>query len=141
MFEEMFAVDFSKAEREALREALSDMKDPVEISIFVSDVCRYCDATVKLIKTIHEESPQVNGNKLVIMKVFHRRDSADLFEKYGIKRTPTVFMLNGQIRYVGIPAGEEIRGLIETIIRISQGNSGLSENAVNTIKQIDEDVV
>lgn len=137
MFEEMFAVDFSKAEREAIHEALLDMKNPVEVLVFISDMCKYCDATVKLIKTIQEESPQVNNNKLITMKVYHRRHSAEIFERYNIERTPAVVLLDGQVRYVGIPAGEEIRGLIETIIRISQGTSGLSENTVNMIKQID----
>ncbi len=121
-------VDFDQETREALREALADMVNPVDIHVFVADACEYCDATVKLIENIAAESPEKGGGKLIRVHIHRREDGDEFFEKHGVERVPAVTMIDGMIKYTGIPAGEEVRGLVETIIRISTGDSGLDES-------------
>ncbi|MEM4832045.1 MAG: thioredoxin family protein, partial [Sulfolobales archaeon] len=59
-----------------------------------------------------------------------------LFERFGISRIPSIAMIEGHIKYTGMPAGEELRGLIETIIRLSTGDSGLSERSIKKISEL-----
>ncbi|MGC9148029.1 MAG: protein disulfide oxidoreductase [Sulfolobales archaeon] len=134
-----FKVDFDPEEREALREALLDMRGVVEAQVFISDECEWCDATVSMLKTISEASPTSTNGRLFRYSVYRRGE--DLVKKLGVTRFPTIYLLNGSIRYYGIPAGEEIRALVETIIRISQGESGLEPETIKRIKEFNSTAV
>ncbi|AFH42152.1 protein disulfide oxidoreductase [Fervidicoccus fontis] len=125
---------------EALEEALRDMASPVIAEIFVKESCYYCQETIKLLSYFREKSPSVNGKKLFDFVVYDKEKDVEKFKQYGISRTPTVTLVEGRIRYTGIPSGEEIRSLVETIIRISQNDSGLEESSKQTIKSINRKV-
>ncbi len=134
---EMFEVRFSEEDLEALRNVLADMKAPVDILTFVGDICAFCSDTVKLVDILASLSPKDGGDRLIRHYTYHyKKDGAEKFKKYGITRVPTVVLLDGQIRYTGMPAGEELRGFIETILRISNGNSGLSEKVANLLSKV-----
>lgn len=139
---ELFEVRFSKEDLEELRNILSSMKEPVNVLTFIGDICAFCSDTVKLIDILASLSPETSGSRLIRHHVYHyKKDGAEVFRKYGITRVPSVVLLDGQIRYSGMPAGEEIRGFIETILRISSGNSGLSEKVVGLLNKITGKVI
>ncbi|MBP1356946.1 MAG: thioredoxin family protein [Sulfolobus sp.] len=142
--EEEFADLFTDEIRSALEDALKDMKQPVDIYVFIDTKdknCRYCAVTKKFIEFMAEASPK-NGNEGRLLKV-HALDKAnprdlETFKKFNVERVPTVAFLEGQIRWTGAPLGEEIRALVETIVRFSSGESGLSPETIEAIKtQID----
>ncbi|MCS7108231.1 MAG: thioredoxin family protein [Sulfolobales archaeon] len=134
---EMFEVRFTKEDLEAIRNALSDMKNPVDVLTFVGDICTFCSDTVKLVDLLASLSPEINGGKLIRHKIYHyKRDGAENFKKYGITRVPSIVLIDGQIRYTGMPAGEELRSFIETMLRISNGNSGLTEKVANLLSKV-----
>ncbi|MCC6022204.1 MAG: thioredoxin family protein [Desulfurococcaceae archaeon] len=138
---DMFTVRFSKEDLEALKNILAEMKNPVEVITFVGDICAFCSETVKLIDTLAMLSPKVDNATLLRHQVYHyRRDGAEVFKKYGISRIPSVVMLEGQIRYIGMPAGEELRGFIETILRISSGDSSLSKKTSEMLSKVSKRV-
>jgi glutaredoxin-like protein len=86
-------------------------------------------------------SPKVDNATLLRHQVYHyRRDGAEVFKKYGISRIPSVVMLEGQIRYIGMPAGEELRGFIETVLRISSGDSSLSKKTSEMLSKVSKRV-
>lgn len=118
----------------ALRNALKDMKKTVECLVFVSKNpdCEYCETTVDLCDLLKETS---NGK--INVKVFYEENVSDkdVFKKYHVIRTPTIILHNGYIRYTGIPAGEEVRGLIETIVRLSTEDPGLSSATIVALKE------
>ncbi|MET1101782.1 MAG: thioredoxin family protein [Pyrodictiaceae archaeon] len=126
-------VEIDQETREAIREALEDMVNPVTIDVFIEENCKYCDETLKIAKTLEEEAPRRNGQKLIRVRVFDRAKNKEVFEKQNIERTPSLTLLEGVIKYTGTPSGEEIRGLVETVIRISQGDSGLDEKTVKIL--------
>lgn len=134
MVEEVVRVEIDEETREAIREALQDMKDPVDIHVFVDDDCITCKETLKLVRVLKEEAP----NDLIRVHPHHRKVNEEAFKKHGVERVPTLTLLDGTIKYVGTPAGEEMRGLIETIIRISQKDSGLDDATIAKIKDIKE---
>ncbi|MEM0453384.1 MAG: thioredoxin family protein [Sulfolobales archaeon] len=134
---EMFEVRFTKEDLETLKNVLSDMKTPVDVLTFVGDICAFCSDTVKLVDVLASLSPENEKGKLIRHQIYHyKKDGADNFKKYGITRVPSIVLLDGQIRYIGMPAGEELRGFIETILRISNGNSGLSEKVANLLSKV-----
>ncbi|HDN75885.1 MAG TPA: glutaredoxin, partial [Acidilobales archaeon] len=109
----MFKVEFSKEDIEALREALNDMVNPVKVYTFVDKEsrCKYCANTIELMEIISRASPVRNGSKLLKHYVIYKdEDDKGLFAKFNVERVPTVALLEGYIRYTGMPAGEEVRG-------------------------------
>ena len=133
-------MEIDEETRDAIRQALSDMESKVDLLIFTSRECRYCDEMLKIVNILVEESPSKNDTKLLSVKVYKLEESPDVFRKYSINRTPTLVLLDGNIRYLGVPSGEELKGLVETIIRISQKDSGLERETIEKIKEIDNPV-
>ncbi len=136
----LIEVKFSKEDREELREALADMEKPVDIHVFIGPNCEYCKEAVELVKVLVEEAPERNGQKLLRMHVWEKGKHDEEFKRQKVERVPTVTLLDGVIRYTGVPAGEEVRGLVETIIRISTDDSGLEETTIERIRKIDKPV-
>ncbi len=134
--EEMFSVNFTKDDIEALREVLAEMKKEVWIYTFVDDDCKFCANTIKLVDILVEASPVKEGRHLLRHKVFYRREDEEVFDKFRVTRVPTVLLLDGYIRYTGMPAGEEVRGLVETIIRLSTNDTGLSETTATKLGEL-----
>lgn len=125
-----YTLDLSPEFREELRETLEDLVNPVEIDVFIGPDCETCEDTVALMKAIEEEAPVREGRKLIKVNIYDKSnpDHLEEFKRQGIERVPSVTLIEGYIRYTGIPAEEEIRGFIETIIRISEEDSGLEES-------------
>ncbi|WP_338599817.1 thioredoxin family protein [Sulfolobus tengchongensis] len=138
--EEEYAELFSDEVKNALQDALKDMKNTVDVYVFIDNSdsnCQYCDVTKKFMEFIASTAPKDgNGDSLLKVHIIDRTKEEDrkLFEEFNVERVPTVAFYKGYIRWTGAPLGEEIRALIETIVRISQGESGLSPETVEAIK-------
>jgi len=124
-----YSLDLGPEFMQELRETLEDMVDPVEINVFIGPNCPTCDDTVKLMKAFEEAAPVRNGQKLIKVNIYDKSnpEHEKYFKEQNVERVPTVTLIDGYIRYTGIPADEEIRGFVETVIRISEGDSGLEE--------------
>jgi len=124
-----YSLDLGPEFMQELRETLEDMVDPVEINVFIGPNCPTCDDTVKLMKAFEEAAPVRNGQKLIKLNIYDKSnpEHEKYFKEQNVERIPTVTLIDGYIRYTGIPADEEIRGFVETVIRISEGDSGLEE--------------
>ncbi len=132
-----FEMEWTPEVKEELRMVFSELVNPVEILVFVGDDCPYCEATVEMIKVFSETSPKKDGKPLIRYRVFRKGVDDEMFRRYNVERVPTVLLIDGYIRYTGIPAGEEVKGLVETIIRISQGESGLDPSIKEKIHAFD----
>jgi glutaredoxin-like protein len=123
-----YRLDLSSEFLEELKETLADMVKPVKLEAFVGPNCETCEDTLTLLKAIMNASPEIKGKKLIELVIYDKSVNEEIFNKKEVSRIPTVGVLDAKIiRYTGIPAEEEIRGLIETIMRISEGESGLEE--------------
>jgi glutaredoxin-like protein len=137
--DEMFEVSFTQEDIESIAEAFKEMKEPVTLYVFVErdrSKCRYCSNTVKLVENLAKASARVSTPPLLNYVIAEKGVDEELFKKYRVSRIPSVVLLDGYIRYTGMPAGEEVRGLIETIIRLSTGDSGLSERSIRRISEL-----
>ncbi|AWR99342.1 protein disulfide oxidoreductase [Metallosphaera hakonensis] len=137
--EEEYAELFTDDVKNALVDALRDMKDNVEAQVFIDSGnpnCQYCNVTVKFMDFVRQATPKgPDGDHLLKVKVYDLAKDKEYFSKFEVSRVPTVAFLDGKIRWTGAPLGEEIRALVETIVRLSQGESGLSPETIGAIKE------
>lgn len=142
-FEEMFAINFASEDIEALREALSDMQSVVKVEAYLSKdaSCYTCLQTLKLLEILRKLSPALNGRKAIELEVYYAEEHRDVFLRRGIYRVPAIRLLNGYIIYLGMPAGEEIKAFIETLIRLSNGEHGLSGQALKALQYLERDIL
>lgn len=137
-----YTLEFTPDLLQELKETLSYMVKPVRVDVFIGPNCETCEDTVKLVKVIQENSPVVDGKHLIEVRIFDKSKPDDLqeFKRQKVERVPSVTLLDGYIKYTGIPAEEEIKGFIETIMRISEGDSGLEEETKKTLASLKGEV-
>ncbi|MEM0026606.1 MAG: thioredoxin family protein [Ignisphaera sp.] len=137
--EEMFKFDVTDSDIEALKETLRDMKTQVKLKLFTTGnnrQCFSCLETEKLLNVLIEASPPIGSEKAIIIEKYDLETSTEMFKKYDVSRVPTILLLDGAITYYGMPAGEEIKALVETIIRISTSDHGLSTTTINELSKL-----
>ncbi len=135
---EMFVFRKTPETMRALREALSEIVKEVRLWLFTSiSECWTCSDTEELVSAIEEAAPP---GKVKVFKLIREKDE-DVFKFMNVDRVPTIVTGDGAIRYIGMPAGEEIKGFVETIVRIGTNNLGLSKSTVDRIAEIEEKVV
>jgi len=115
-------------DRNHLIEQFKSLESPVKIVIFTQEMeCQYCKET----RMIGEELAALSDK--ISLEVYDFEKDKEIAETYHIDKIPaTVIMTGGDqpkdygIRYYGIPSGYEFSSLIEDIMMISGGDSGLS---------------
>lgn len=133
---EQVRVELTDEDKEALSEALEDMVEPVDVYLFIANNCPTCGEALKLMKIIADSAPSKPGKgKLIRLHVYYKERDEDIFKKFRISRVPTIALIDGYIRWTGTPSGEEIRALVETIIRISEGESQLEDETKRKIRE------
>jgi len=108
--------------RKVLREAFESFKDDVLLEVFVAEGKNdeFNAITVQLMKAIAELSPKI--------KVSVNDLKGDKAQKHGVTRSPSVLIAPDKfnIRFTGAPVGEEGISFIQTLIRVSLGESTLT---------------
>lgn len=115
-------------DRQHLLNEFKALKTPVKLVVFTQEMeCQYCKET----RMIAEELAGLSDK--ILLEVYDFAADKEVAEQYHIDKIPaTVVMKGGDtpkdygIRYFGIPSGYEFSSLIEDIMMISQGESGLS---------------
>lgn len=132
-------IEVDEETREVIREVLSSMANPVEVLFFTSKRCagretNWCVPTEELLDLLTELAPQ---GKLLVRKIRYEED-AEVFSSFGLTeaRVPAILLLNGSIRYLGAPMGEEVRAFIETLVRISTGETRLRPRTKKGLAQL-----
>ncbi len=141
--EEMFKVDLTEDDIKMLKEALKDMRNIVNVKLFTLDdkiKCFSCNETERLLSIIRDSSPLIGDKRAIDLEIYEMTKDKEMFDKYTIERVPTIMLLNNTITYLGMPAGEEIKGFIETLIRISNNDHGLSESTVKELLKLNGQV-
>ena len=117
---------------------LETMVDPVRFVFFtqlLAGACEYCRETEQLLKELtglHE--------KLSLDVKNFVTDTADV-QKYGIDKIPATAVVGKsvlRVRFYGIPSGYEFVTLLETVLKASTGESGLtpvSKQKIQTVKK------
>lgn len=111
-----------------LQKEFSAIQHPVKLVVFTQErECQYCAET----RMIAEELAQLSDK--ISLEVYDFVKDKEVAEHYRIDKIPATVLLKGgpspkdyNIRFYGIPSGYEFSSLIQAILMIGQGESGLS---------------
>jgi glutaredoxin-like protein len=111
---------------EFLKEEFSEkLVGPVRLVMFTQELeCQYCRETRQMVEEIAALSDEVEA------EIYNFVTDAQEAEKYEIDKIPAIAVVGEKdygVRFFGIPSGYEFTSLIEDIVMVSQGESGLSE--------------
>lgn len=110
------------------------MEEPVELVVFTDPKqnAPYNTFMESLCRELSEITPKITVRAETL--------GSDAAKLYGVDFSPTLLLAPDRckIRYLGAPLGEEARTLIETILRLSVGKSGLGQTARQLLAELDE---
>ena len=125
-------------DEEAVKKEFERIGGPVKITVFASELGGdHNTQTVALIREVAALSDQIS---VAVLNPHIERDQA---AAYGVTESPVVVVegaLDYGIRFLGTPAGYEFSNLIDSIIAVSTGEAGLSDETKATLAGLTEDV-
>ena len=127
-----------KKDREQVRKTFEQLTGNVRLVTFTQEMeCQYCRETRELVEEIASLSDKI------VVEVYDFVADQDKVEQYGIDKIPAVAIVGEKdygIRFYGIPAGYEFTSLVEDILDVSAGRSGLSSDAADSLGKLDAPV-
>ncbi len=128
----------SAKDEAAVKKEFERIGGPVKLTVFASELGGdHNTQTVALIREVAALSDQIS---VTVLNPHIEREQA---AAYGISESPTVVVEGAQdygIRFLGLPAGYEFSNLIDSIIAVSTGLAGLSDETKATLAGLTEDV-
>jgi glutaredoxin-like protein len=123
-----------ESDKAVIKERLSEMRSEVTLRYFTQDIeCEFCRETHELLQELSALDDKIK------LEVFDFTKNADEAGKYKIDKIPATVVMNSSdfgIRFYGIPAGYEFPSLLEAIVMVSQGESSLSQESKNFLKEL-----
>jgi glutaredoxin-like protein len=134
----------SKQDAEYLRnEFESQLVNPVKLVVFTQTIeCQFCAETRQIAEEIAELSDQVT------VEVYNFVTDKATAELYQVDKIPAIAILRSEdgqdrdygVRFYGIPSGYEFTSIIEGIIDVSKGESGLQPKTKEALAALTEPV-
>lgn len=116
----------------------AELKDDVKFIFFTQEVeCQYCRETKQILNEVADLSDKISFEEYNFVL---DKDKAAEFEIEKIPATVVMGKKDYGIRFFGIPSGYEFTSLIESVVMVSQGDSGLSPESREMLKGITEPV-
>jgi thioredoxin reductase (NADPH) len=110
------------------------MKEPVELVVFTDpgQNAPYNAFMESLCRELAELAPKITARFEPL--------GSEAAKTHGVDFSPTLLLAPDRckIRYLGAPLGEEARTLIETIMRLSLGQSGLGQISKQLLQELEE---
>lgn len=125
------------------REFAEQLVDPVKLVVFTQPFeCQFCTETRQIVEEVAALSDKI------AYEVRDFIDDGKVAEKYNIDKIPAIVLLRSEdggerdygIRFYGIPSGYEFTTVIEDIVAVSRGESGLQPRSKATLAAIKEPV-
>jgi glutaredoxin-like protein len=115
---------FNESVREEIKTRFADLVDPVTIINFTQTIeCDYCADTRRIMEELANLSDKID------LEVYNFIEDKERAESFGIDKIPATLITGDRdagIRFYGIPSGYEFVTLLEDILMVSKGESGLS---------------
>jgi len=122
----------------AVKKEFERIGGPVKLTVFASELGgEHNSQTVALIREVAALSDQIS---VTVLNPHIEREQA---AAYGVTESPVVVVEGAQdygIRFLGTPAGYEFSNLIDSIIAVSTGEAGVSEETKAGLAGLTEDV-
>lgn len=117
-----------------IRQRLQGMVNPVKLVHFTQEMnLEYGREAKELLNELTALSDKLS------VEVFNFLLDKEKVAEYGIDKVPATVVRNGKdfgIRFYGIPAGYEFATLLDAILNVSQGESGLAADSKEKLNQI-----
>jgi glutaredoxin-like protein len=134
----------SERDAEHLRhEFESNLADPVKLVMFTQATeCQFCTETRQIVEEIAALSDKLTA------EIYDFVADKEAAERYNIDKIPAIALIRvvgGQevdygVRFFGIPSGYEFTTIIEDILDVSAGESGLQDKTKEAVAAIDSPV-
>jgi len=125
-------------DREQVRKTFEQVTGNVRLVTFTQEMeCQYCREARELVEEIASLSDKI------VVEVYDFVSDQDKVEQYSIDKIPAVAIVGEKdygIRFYGIPGGYEFASLVEDILDVSAGHSGLSPAAQASLAKLDTPV-
>jgi alkyl hydroperoxide reductase subunit AhpF len=138
-----------ESDREQLRKEFERLSNPVKLVFFTQALdCDYCPLTQQVLEEIVGLSAKIE------LQTYNFAIDKDQVYEYNIARVPAIAITRVEtqivdgaertrtrdygIRYYGVPAGFEFAALVNDILDVSSGESGLSEQSKIELKKLTE---
>lgn len=124
-----------------INDVFGELKGPVQILFFGSETnCEYCNETRQLLAEV------TDLNRNLELKVYDLQTDQEIAKQFNVTTAPSIVIAarDGSevsdlgIRFLGIPAGHEFGTLVNDILMVSKGESGLKEQTREFLKQLDK---
>lgn len=127
-------------DREAISQRLADMTGEVKLLFFTRELdCQNCRMAGMLLEELTALSDKLS------LRTINSITESETAEGYGIDKVPAIVLLDSSgkdfgIRFFGIPSGYEFATLLEDILMVSSGDSGLDEPSLARLAELDHDI-
>ncbi len=121
----------------------TELVSPVKILMFTQTVeCQFCTETRQIVEEVAALSDKITA------EIYNFVSDKAMAELYGIDKIPAIAILRSEngtdkdygIRFYGIPSGYEFSSIIEDIIDVSKGDSGLKPKSKQALAELTEPV-
>jgi alkyl hydroperoxide reductase subunit AhpF len=122
----------------AVKKEFERVGGPVKLTVFATELGG--DSNAQAVALIREVAALSDQLSVAVLNPHIDRDQATA---YGIIESPAVVVEGAQdygIRFLGIPAGYEFSNLIDSIIAVSTGEAGLTDETKAALAGLTEDV-
>jgi glutaredoxin-like protein len=121
-------------DRQAIQKRFEELDKPVRLVNFTQELeCQYCRETRTLLEEVAALSDKLT------LEVFNFQTDREQRDAYQIDKIPATVILGEEdqgIRYYGIPSGYEFATLLETILMLSKGESGLAPETRKRLQEL-----
>lgn len=125
-------------DRKMLRQEFAQMTEPVRLIVFTQDrECQYCKETRQIAQELTELSDKLS------LEVYDFLADKEQVESFRIDKIPAIAVVRAGahpkdygIRFYGIPSGYEFGTLVEDILMVSAGQSGLTDQTKKAVASI-----
>jgi len=117
-----------------IKELFTSLVNPVKLVTFTQTFeCDYCQETRQIVEEVAALSDKISA------EIYNFALDKSQAEQYNVDKIPAIAIVSDVdygIRFYGIPSGYEFASLIEDIIDVSRGESGLSQNTIQALSKI-----
>lgn len=120
----------------AIRPKLSELEKPVKLINFTQEFeCQYCRETRWMLEDLISLSNNLS------LEVYNFQLDREKVDEYRVDEIPAT-VVEGEkdygIRFYGIPAGYEFATLLEDMLAVSKGSSGLPQHVIERLRTVNQ---
>jgi len=128
-FDWMFDITLGDEDIVRIAELIKNFSKPLRIYFFIKSYeCPTCRPAINLASGLRSAISFARKSELIRVSTHSLEEEPLIAKFFSVKRVPSVVLLNGYIKYYGVPSLEELPAFIETLIRVGTESPGVSES-------------